>query len=335
MRSDILVTGSTGHLGTALMLSLQAEGFCSIGIDILPSQTTSYVGKIQDTGFIKKIFQEHPNIQHIIHCATLHKPHVESHTKQDFIDTNIAGTLALLEAAANLPSGQLQSFLFISTTSTFGSALSPKPGQPAAWINELVTPVPKNIYGTTKVAAEDLCHLIHQQTKIPILVLRTSRFFPEADDDEDRRSSMSDENLKVLELAYRRVDIQDIVGATLCAMKKAKEIGWGKYIISAPSPFQNNKETLEALDRNPEEVFSKLVPEMKAVFDKKGWKCLNRIDRVYDSSNAVADLGWQPKYTFEKTVERVSRGEEWRSELTFAVGKKGYHEQSTGVYTQR
>jgi UDP-glucose 4-epimerase len=44
--------------------------------------------------------------------------------------------------------------VYTSTTSAFGEALVPAPGTPAAWITESVRPVPKNIYGVTKVANE-------------------------------------------------------------------------------------------------------------------------------------------------------------------------------------
>ncbi|OQE23168.1 hypothetical protein PENSTE_c009G02992 [Penicillium steckii] len=336
---DTLVTGSAGHLGTALMLSLPSLGFKPLGIDILPSPTTTQVGSISDRDFISSIFNSN-SIKHVFHAATLHKPHVGSHSKEQFIETNITGTLILLEESSRFKE-QIESFIYFSTTSAFGKALSPKPGSPAAWIDENVVPVPKNIYGVTKVAAEDMCALVQKQTELPILVLRTSRFFPEEDDDEDRRASMSDENLKVLELAYRRCDIEDIVSAAVCASKKAKIIKWGKYIISAPPPFDNSLETLEALDRNPAEILRNLFPDthpstgIDAVFEKKGWKYLARMDRVYDSSKAVKELDWDPKYNFEKTLGRLMRGEPWRSELTAKVGKKGYHAVSTGVYTKR
>ena len=75
----------------------------------------------------------------VIHSATLHKPHVATHSRQAFVDANIAGTLTLLEAA--LAAG-VSAFVYTSTTSAFGSALSPAPGQPAAWITEDVAPVP-------------------------------------------------------------------------------------------------------------------------------------------------------------------------------------------------
>ncbi|KAG4266481.1 hypothetical protein LB506_012445 [Fusarium annulatum] len=333
MAYNVLVTGSSGHLGTALMLSLPTFGFTPLGIDILPSENTTHVGSISDREFVTSLFQKHP-IQHVLHAATLHKPHVESHSKQDFIDTNITGTLVLLEEAAKL-GAQIESFVFFSTTSTFGAALSPKPGQPAAWIDETVVPIPKNIYGATKVAAEDLCFLVQKQTKMPVLILRTSRFFPEQDDDEDRRAAVSDDNLKVLELAYRRCDIEDIVRAAVCAMKKAREIQFRKYIISAPPPFPNDADTLAMLDKDPKQVFEAVAPECVQVFKDKGWSHLKRIDRVYDSSKAVEELGWKPEFTFKKVVELVGEGKEWKSELTGKVGKRGYHAVSHGIYTVR
>lgn len=330
---DVLVTGSTGHLGTALMLSLPSLGFKPLGIDILRSPTTTFVGSVSDRAFIASIFNSNP-IQHILHTATLHKPHICSHSKEQFISTNILGTLVLLEESSRF-SARIESFVFFSTTSAFGMALSPKPGLPAAWIDESVVPMPKNIYGVTKVAAEDMCALMQKQSGMPVLVLRTSRFFPEEDDDEDRRAAMSDENLKVLELAYRRCDIEDIVSASVCAMRKAKDIQWRKYIISAPPPFNSDVHTLNALDCRPAEVLTKIFPEVDGVFKQKGWKHLIRIDRVYDSSRAVKELGWNPNYTFGKTVERLVRGEQWKSDLTVRVGRKGYHAVSTGVYTKR
>ncbi|CAL5873187.1 uncharacterized protein PFLUO_LOCUS7456 [Penicillium psychrofluorescens] len=330
---DVLVTGSAGHLGTALMLSLPSLGFKPLGIDILPSSTTTLVGSVSDRNLITSVFDSN-HIKHVLHAATLHKPHVCSHSKEDFISTNVVGTLILLEESSRF-GAQIESFVFFSTTSTFGMALSPKPGYPAAWIDESIVPVPKNIYGVTKVAAEDMCALMQKQSGIPVLILRTSRFFPEEDDDEDRRAAMSDENLKVLELAYRRCDIEDIVSASVCAMKRAKDIRWGKYIISAPPPFNSDMNTLNALNRSPAEVLRKEFPDVDIVFKEKGWKHLARIDRVYDSSRAVKDLGWTPKYTFGKTVERLVRGEQWKSDLTARVGRKGYHAVRTGVYTTK
>jgi nucleoside-diphosphate-sugar epimerase len=269
----------------------------------------------------------------VLHTATLHKPHVGSHTKSQFIDTNIHGTLNLLENAASRP-GQIEGFIFTSTTSTFGKALAPRPGQPAAWINEQVVPVPKNIYGTTKVAAEDLCQLVQSQTGMPTLVLRTSRFFPEEDDDDEARARFEDDNLKVCELLYRRVDVADVVSAHVCAMREAKRIGWGKYIISAPPPFTRSDALLRSLDSDAASAITQARPLHTKILLDRGWKLPTRLDRVYDSSKAIAELKWEPKYTFERALELVKERKDWKSPLTEQMGKRGYHATPTGVYTK-
>jgi UDP-glucose 4-epimerase len=53
-------------------------------------------------------------------------------------------------------------------------------------------PVPKNIYGLTKRAAENLCEMFQQSGGLPCIVLRTSRFFPEDDDNRTARLTYDD-----------------------------------------------------------------------------------------------------------------------------------------------
>jgi UDP-glucose 4-epimerase len=114
--------------------------------------------------------------------------------------------------------------VYTSTTSVFGNALVPPPGSPTAWITEDVNPVPRNIYGITKSAAEDLCQMFHHNHGLAAIVLRTSRFFPEEDDDREMRSAYEDANAKANEFLYRRVDIEDVVGAHLLAMEQAQKL---------------------------------------------------------------------------------------------------------------
>ena len=128
------------------------------------------------------------------------------------------GTLILLEEAAR---ARVRAFVMTSTTSTFGDALKPPQGQPAAWIDERVAPVPKNIYGVTKTAAEDLCQLFHRNEGLAAIVLRTSRFFPEEDDDPAARKAYADDNAKANEYLFRRVAIEDVVDAHLLAIERA------------------------------------------------------------------------------------------------------------------
>src|ERR1041385_2495259 len=230
----ILVTGSAGHLGEALMRTLPHFGHEPLGIDMKASGFTDLVGSITDRSFVRRSMD---GMNAVVHTATLHKPHIVTHSRQDFIDTNITGTLNLLEEA--IAEG-VSAFIFTSTTSVFGRAMSPAIGQPAAWITEDVAPLPKNIYGITKLAGENLCELFHLKFGLRSLILRTSRFFPEPDDHKETRDAYEDGNIKTNEFLYRRADIEDVVSAHLVALERASEIGFGRYIVSATTPFTTN-----------------------------------------------------------------------------------------------
>lgn len=322
----ILVTGSTGHLGEALVRTLQGLKYNVIGLDIQASDFTTHVGSITDRSFVKECMK---GVSTVLHTATLHKPHVATHSLQQFVDTNITGTLNLLQEAV---AAGVKSFVFTSTTSVFGDALVPPAAAPAAWITEDVKPVPKNIYGVTKAAAEDLCQLFNRNYGLACIVLRTSRFFPEEDDHKGMREAYEDDNLKANEFLFRRLELEDAVSAHLLAAERAQAIGFGVYIISATTPF--SPADLADLRKHPAAVVERLAPTYKAVYDQRGWRMHKDIDRVYVNERARKDLGWQPRYDFKYIVERLRAGEDLRSPLARLVGSKGYHAKtfSQGPY---
>ena len=315
----ILITGSSGHLGEALVRTLQSTAHQVIGLDRTASPFTGSVGTITDRHFVRRCVQ---GVDAVIHAATLHKPHVATHARQDFVDTNITGTLNLLEEAV---SAGVSSFIFTSTTSAFGRALTPPPGAPAAWVIEDVRPVPKNIYGVTKTAAEDLCELFHRLHRLACLVLRTSRFFPEMDNDPAVRGAFDDGNVKANEYLYRRVDLQDVVDAHVLALEKAPSIGFGRYIISATTPFQ--PDDLADLRLNAPQVVERRVPEYAEEYARRGWKMFPTIERVYVNERARQELGWQPRYDFRRIIDCLRAGDAPGSPLAHAVGAKGYHDR--------
>ncbi len=308
------------------MRTLRARGLDAVGLDIAPSAFTTHVGSIVGRATVHVAMA---GVDVVLHTATLHKPHIATHTRQDFIDTNITGTLNLLEEAA---AAGVKAFVFTSTTSVFGDALVPGPGEPAAWITEAVVPQPKNIYGVTKAAAEDLCQLFHRNHRLPVIVLRTSRFFPEPDDSEKARAAHSDDNLKVSEYLYRRVALEDAVEAHLIAADKASDIGFGKYIISATSPFTARDRAV--LRAAPAAAVSRHVPAYAAEFTRRGWTLPDDISRVYVNTKARQDLGWAPKHDFAAIVARLAAGGEVLDPVARLVGIKGYHgaDFSDGLY---
>jgi len=313
----VLVTGSTGHLGEALVRTLRAMQIDVVGVDINPSDFTNAPGSILDRDHVKHCMK---GVTAVLHVATLHKPHLATHTRQSFVDTNITGTLNLLEEAA---SAGVSPFIFTSTTSVFGAALTPRDTGPAVWVTEDVVPVPRNIYGVTKHAAENLCELFHRKYGLACLILRTSRFFPEQDDNREVRETYDDGNVKANEFLYRRVDLQDVVSAHLLALDQASSIGFGKYIISATTPF--TREDRFDLRANAPSVVKQLFPDYEKEYARRNWKMFPRIDRVYANERAREELGWRPEYDFRRVLDSLKAGTDPRSNLAQVVGIKGYH----------
>jgi len=262
----------------------------------------------------------------VLHTATLHKPHMQSHSRQDFIDTNVTGTLNLLEEATL---ARVNAFVFTSTTSTFGRALIPPAGEPAAWITEAVACLPKNIYGATKLAGEHLCDMWCHEKGLPCIVLRTSRFFPEADDDPTARAAFDDANLKVNELLYGRVDVEDAVAAHVLAMHSAAALGFDRFIVSATTPFA--PDDMSQLRQDAASVVKRYVPAYEAEYARRGWSMTPSMDRVYVNQRAREKLGWRPRYDFNHVVTRLRAGEDYRSPLARTVGSKGYHGGTTAT----
>lgn len=311
-----LVTGSSGHLGEAIVRTLRARGEDVVGLDMRPSPWTDQVGSITDTALVRSAMA---GVDVVLHTATLHKPQLAFVPGQAFVDTNVSGTLTLLDAAVD---AGVRAFVMSSSTTVFGDALVPEAQRPAAWIDESVTPVPKNMYGVTKAAAEDLCQLAHRNHGLPCVVLRVARFFPETDDRPDAHEGRHDANVKADEYATRRVSLEDAVDAHLVASAAATRIGFGRYIVSATTPFR--AADLPRLRTDAAEVFALRAPRAAEVWAQRGWRFPTRIDRVYDNSRARTELGWQPRYDLAAIADMVAGEDTVLTPLARLVGSKEY-----------
>jgi nucleoside-diphosphate-sugar epimerase len=191
------------------------------------------------------------------------------------------------------------------------------------WITENVVPIPKNIYGATKVAAEDLCQLFHRDHKLPCLVLRTSRSF------RKRTTSPSDARPSKKRISRRMISCIDAwtsrmsSTAHLLAIEKAPALGFGKFIITRRRRFL--REDARELGVDAAAVLRRRVPGYEAIYARIGWKMLATLDRVYDNERARTLLGWAPKYDFARVLHSVASDIDPRSELARLVGSKGYH----------
>lgn len=282
----VLLTGSSGWLGRFLAPRLRSAGHTVVGLDVAVGADTQIIGSVADKSVVERAFSNH-GIEAVIHSGALHKPDIVRVPSQAFIDVNITGTLNLLEAAVAAGHDR---FVFTSSTSLMISqAIVRDEHSAAVWIDEQSGPLtPRNIYGVTKLAAEGLCRLHYLEHGLNCVVLRTSRFFPEED---DTLRDLSGPNLKANEFLNRRLTVEDAAEAHLVALKRAPEIGFDEFIISAPTPFVRSDS--EELKRDATSVIAHYFPEATALYAARDWRLPASIGRVYDSSKAERVLGFR------------------------------------------
>ena len=164
---------------------------------------------------------------------------------------------------------------------------------------------PRNIYGVSKRAAEELCRLFNHLHKLPIVILRTSRFFPE-EDDMAHAIEQSADNTKANEFLFRRLSVEDAAEAHVAALARAREIGFDTFIISAMTPF-SRKDCRDLIVDAPS-VVARYFPDYRALYDKRGWTMFASIDRVYDASKAARKLGFVCRTGFSEILDGLRMG---------------------------
>jgi len=311
-----LVTGSSGHLGEALVRTLRARGADVVGLDSRPSPFTDVVGSVADPDLVRAAMT---GVEVVFHMAAVHKPQLGFVPSRTFVDTNVSGTHNVLEAAI---AARARAFVMTSSTTVFGDALIPPADEPAVWIDETVAPVPKNIYGVTKASAEDLCQLAHRNDGLACVILRASRFFAEGDDMPHLYDGRSDDNVKANEYAFRRVALEDVVDAQLRAAVRAPHLGFGRYVVSATTPF--SRQDMARLRTDAATVFAARAPLAAAAWQQRGWRFPDRLDRVYVNTRARHQLGWRPRFDLNAIAARVLRGKSVHTPLSQLVGSKEY-----------
>ena len=277
----VLVTGSSGQLGATVAEQTSADHEL-VGIDLVPGRWTRHMMSITDRVAVFEVIRE---VDAIIHTASLHQPHVTTHSRQAFIDTNITGTLNLLEAAAQ---NGVQRFVYSSTTSLYGEAMVPT--REAVWVTEELVPRPRDIYDITKIAAEELCRDIAFSTGMSMLCLRVSRFFAQTP------------RLQALYRLYRGVDVRDAAAAHALALTM-QSTPFDIINISARSPFR--KSDLPMLLHSAPDVLQERFPHVVEAFARHNWELPASIDRVYVIDKAERLLGYRPVYGFDEFMDEV------------------------------
>ncbi len=320
----LLVTGGCGFIGSNLVRLALASGYDVVNLDALTyagnpaslsdlADSTAYAfvrGDIRDPELLRETLEKHkPDT--ILHLAA--ESHVDRSidAPEDFILTNVVGTFRLLEAARRyhhaLPNGRKESFRFlhISTDEVFGSL-----GPEGAFDEE--TPYdPRSPYSASKASSDHLVRAYFHTYGLPTLVTNCSnnygpRQFPEKLIPHMILSALAGKPLPVYGDGANIRDwlhVDDHCRALLAVLEKGAP--GETYAIGGRSERTNIAivETLCAiLDRKRPRTDGKPYREQIAfVADRPGH------DRRYaiDAGKIERELGWKPRETFEKGLEKT------------------------------
>jgi nucleoside-diphosphate-sugar epimerase len=255
----VLVTGSSGRVGSAVCAALKEAGSQVRGTDRVPGRHTTMVA---DLAQLEPAHLD--GVDAVVHTAALHAPHVGERPDGEFWRVNVEATEQLLALAGS------RRVVYTSSTSVYGDALVPD-GE-AVWVTESLQPRPRDVYDETKLSAESL---VAQSPNS--IVLRMARCFPEPP-----------ETLAIYRM-HRGVAMADVVAAHLAAVE-ATATG----VVNVAGPYRFQRRDMPRLWHDAPAVIAERYPSVPGAFVRRGWTLPERIDRVYVSAAATAAIGWRP-----------------------------------------
>jgi dTDP-glucose 4,6-dehydratase len=315
----LLVTGGAGFIGSNFVAStIAATGEPIVNLDKLTyagslrnlealredARHLFVQGDIQDRALVRGLLQKH-NPRAIVHLAA------ESHVDRSiagpalFIQTNVMGTLALLEEARAF-SDQIR-FLHVSTDEVYGSL---GPADPA--FTESTPYAPNSPYAASKAAADHLVRAYHHTYGLPTLTTNCSNnygpyHFPEKliplvilNALEGKPLPVYGDGQNIRDWLY----VRDHCEAIAQVLERGRlgetyNIG-GKNEIRNIDVVTTICRRLDALRPRASGSYEELISFVK---DRPGH------DRRYaiDPSKIERELGWRPAETFASGIDKTVR----------------------------
>lgn len=348
-----LITGGAGFIGSALIRYIILEtNHQVLNLDKLTYagnlESLSIVddnprydfvrGDISDSGLLDKIFTNYqPDI--VMHLAA------ESHVDRsidgpaDFIQTNIVGTYALLEAARaywgglNVDAQDRFKFHHISTDEVFGSLGS------NGFFTETTAYDPSSPYSASKASSDHLVRAWHRTYGLPVLISNCSNNYGPYQFVEKLiplmiLNALEGKDLPVYGNGLQVRDwlhVEDHARALFCVVTKGK---CGQTYNIGGNNEKSNIEVVHAICELLNDIkpmrsgqindYKKLI---KYVEDRPGHDQRYAIDATKISN----ELDWQPKETFETGIEKTVRWYLENMGWCESVSGGGIHNQRLGI----
>ena len=180
MQNNILVTGADGFIGSHLTEVLVENGynvrafvyynsFNSYGwLDTISNETKRKIeffpGDIRDPNGVREAMK---GVDIVFHLAALIAIPFSYHSPDSYIDTNVKGTLNILQAARD---NKVQRVLVTSTSEVYGTAQFVP-------ITEMHPKQPQSPYSASKIGADAIADSFYRSFDSPITIVRPFNTF--------------------------------------------------------------------------------------------------------------------------------------------------------------
>lgn len=306
---NILVTGADGFIGSHLVERLVIDGynvkaFCYYNsfnswgwLDILPKNLLNkveiFLGDVRDPNGVRTAVK---GCDTIFHLAALIGIPYSYHSPDSYIDTNIKGTLNIVQAANELG---VQRVLVTSTSEVYGTAQYVP-------INEEHPRQPQSPYSASKIGADCIAESFFRSFETPITIVRPFNTYG------PRQSARAiiptiitqllngKETIKLGDLTPTRdlVYVADTVDAFIAIAKCDALIGTDCNIsTSSEVSMLDLVNLLKDKINNQVEIITddqRMRPEKSEVFRLFG-----------DNSKIIEHTNWRPQYSLEKGIEET------------------------------
>ena len=287
-KSNLLVTGSSGYLGSHLLSELaKTNKYNLTGLDFIA--TSKYLNSVKyikaDINETDLLLKSLDGIDIICHCASLldSKPF----TKDQYFTSNIKGTQNLYNSAKKKG---INKIILTSSVSVINAKL-----KTVDWpVNENIEIEPEDFYGKSKKEQEMIARNFAEDKSIQTLALRPCAFFPIADPERGFR------------LTGSHAMIEDIVNAHVLGVevllnkeKSSKLNSFEAIFITNKLPYKNSDKKLIGNGGKMKKLIKKYWPDNAKNILELGYKKAF-LQSVYDLRKAKSILNWQPNFNFDE-----------------------------------
>ena len=299
----VLVTGASGFIGFNLVKYLLKDNVRIFAISAEDKKIEGVESRKIDLADFQKVraFIDEVKPTIVFHLGALVVLSRDFKIAQDCIDSNIRGTLNLLEAVKDL---KLKRFLFLSTEEVYGNNSLP--------FQEDQLPKPPSPYAVSKVTGENFCLLYYQLYNLPTTIFRintiygpyqpNSRFIPTLIR-KAIRNEVVDFNSGKNKRDY--LFVEDLIRAIMLSVEK-RNISGQIINIGSGEPISGKDLAMDVLKitKSSSKINFNVFPDREG--EAPEWRIDNQKAKKY--------LGWSPKFSLEtglkKTIEYYRRSED-------------------------